>query len=64
MPSEGCSVTGVTTKPPSWSDGVGEDRQVAAPVMAFTVTNGRITQFEALLDPERLAELDLTLPDL
>jgi hypothetical protein len=34
------------------------------PVMAFTVTNGKITQFEALLDPDSLAELDLTLPDL
>ncbi len=33
-------------------------------VMAFTVTNGKITQIDALLDPERLAELDLTLPDV
>jgi RNA polymerase sigma-70 factor (ECF subfamily) len=32
-------------------------------VMAFTVTNGAITQIDALVDPERLAGLDLTLPD-
>jgi RNA polymerase sigma factor (sigma-70 family) len=31
-------------------------------VMAFTVTNGRITQIDALLDPERLARLDLSFP--
>jgi RNA polymerase sigma-70 factor (ECF subfamily) len=31
-------------------------------VMAFTVTNGRITQIDALLDPERLARLDLSIP--
>ncbi len=31
-------------------------------VMAFTVTNGKITQIDALADPERLAQLDLTLP--
>jgi RNA polymerase sigma-70 factor (ECF subfamily) len=31
-------------------------------VMAFTVTNGRIAQIDALLDPERLAQLNLTLP--
>jgi RNA polymerase sigma factor (sigma-70 family) len=31
-------------------------------VMAFTVTNGKITQIDALVDPERLAQLDLTLP--
>lgn len=30
-------------------------------VMAFTVTNGKITQIDALLDPERLAQLDLNL---
>jgi RNA polymerase sigma factor (sigma-70 family) len=30
-------------------------------VMAFTVTNGRITRIDALLDPERLARLDLTV---
>jgi RNA polymerase sigma-70 factor (ECF subfamily) len=30
-------------------------------VMAFTVTNGKITQIDALVDPERLARLDLTL---
>jgi RNA polymerase sigma-70 factor, ECF subfamily len=29
-------------------------------VMAFTVTNGKITQIDALVDPERLAQLDLT----
>jgi RNA polymerase sigma-70 factor (ECF subfamily) len=29
-------------------------------VMAFTVTNGRIARIDALLDPERLAQLDLT----
>ena len=32
-------------------------------VMAFTVTDGRITQIDALLDPERLAGLDLEPPD-
>ncbi|HWE33687.1 MAG TPA: RNA polymerase sigma factor SigJ [Solirubrobacteraceae bacterium] len=31
-------------------------------VMAFTVTNGRITQIDALADPERLAELDFVIP--
>jgi RNA polymerase sigma-70 factor (ECF subfamily) len=31
-------------------------------VMAFTITNGKITQIDALVDPERLAQLDLTLP--
>jgi RNA polymerase sigma-70 factor (ECF subfamily) len=31
-------------------------------VMAFTVTNGKISQIDALLDPERLAQLDLTIP--
>jgi hypothetical protein len=30
--------------------------------MAFTVTSGKITQIDALVDPERLAQLDLTLP--
>ena len=30
-------------------------------VMAFTVTNGRIAQIDALLDPERLTRLDLSL---
>jgi RNA polymerase sigma factor (sigma-70 family) len=30
-------------------------------VMAFTVTNGTITQIDALLDPERLGRLDLSL---
>jgi RNA polymerase sigma factor (sigma-70 family) len=33
-------------------------------VMAFTVTNGRITQIDALLDPARLARLDLTIPPI
>jgi RNA polymerase sigma factor (sigma-70 family) len=28
-------------------------------VMAFTVTNGRITRIDSLVDPERLAQLDL-----
>lgn len=28
-------------------------------VMAFTVANGKITQLAVLLDPERLAQLDL-----
>ncbi len=31
-------------------------------VIAFTVTNGKITQIDALLDPERLAQLDLSIP--
>jgi RNA polymerase sigma-70 factor (ECF subfamily) len=31
-------------------------------VMAFTVSNGRICQIDALLDPERLARLDLDIP--
>ena len=31
-------------------------------VMAFTVTNGKIVQIDALLDPERLAQLDLGMP--
>jgi RNA polymerase sigma-70 factor (ECF subfamily) len=30
-------------------------------VMAFTVTNGKITQIDSLIDPERLAQLDLTV---
>jgi hypothetical protein len=30
--------------------------------MAFTVTNGRIIHIDALLDPERLARLDLSIP--
>jgi hypothetical protein len=30
--------------------------------MAFTVRNGRIARIDALLDPERLAKLDLALP--
>jgi RNA polymerase sigma factor (sigma-70 family) len=33
-------------------------------VMAFTVTNGKIIQIDALLDPERLAQLDLSLPPI
>jgi hypothetical protein len=28
--------------------------------MAFTVTNGKITQIDALVDPDRLAQLDLS----
>ena len=31
-------------------------------VMAFTVTEGKIIQIDALVDPERLAQLDLRLP--
>lgn len=31
-------------------------------VMAFTVTDGRISQIDALADPERLAALDLAVP--
>jgi RNA polymerase sigma-70 factor (ECF subfamily) len=31
-------------------------------VMAFTVTNGKITQIDVLADPDRLAQLDLTFP--
>jgi len=31
-------------------------------VMAFTVTNGRITAIDALTDPERLQQLGLKLP--
>jgi RNA polymerase sigma-70 factor (ECF subfamily) len=33
-------------------------------VMAFTVSNGKITQIDALLDPERLARLDLSIPPI
>ena len=33
-------------------------------VMAFTVTNGQIVQIDALLDPERLAQLDLSFPPI
>jgi RNA polymerase sigma-70 factor (ECF subfamily) len=32
-------------------------------VMAFTVTDGKITQIDALVDPDRLAQLHLTFPD-
>src|SRR5918996_90827 len=32
-------------------------------VMAFAVTNGRVTAIDALVDPERLAQLDLSVPD-
>jgi RNA polymerase sigma-70 factor (ECF subfamily) len=32
-------------------------------VMAFTVTNAKITAIDALLDPERLAQLDLNILD-
>jgi RNA polymerase sigma-70 factor (ECF subfamily) len=31
-------------------------------VMAFTVTNGKIIQIDALVDPERLAQLDVPVP--
>jgi RNA polymerase sigma-70 factor (ECF subfamily) len=31
-------------------------------VMAFMITSGKITQIDALLDPERLAQLDLNWP--
>jgi RNA polymerase sigma-70 factor (ECF subfamily) len=31
-------------------------------VMGFTVTNGRIVRIQALIDPERLARLDLDIP--
>jgi hypothetical protein len=30
--------------------------------MAFQIANGRITAIDALTDPERLSELDLTVP--
>jgi RNA polymerase sigma-70 factor (ECF subfamily) len=33
-------------------------------VMAFTVSNGKITRIDALLDPERLARLDLSIPPI
>jgi RNA polymerase sigma-70 factor (ECF subfamily) len=33
-------------------------------VMAFTVTNAKIVQIDALLDPERLAQLDLSVPPI
>ena len=33
-------------------------------VMAFTTSNGRIIRIDALLDPERLAHLDLTIPTI
>jgi RNA polymerase sigma factor (sigma-70 family) len=33
-------------------------------VMAFTVTNGKIVQIDGLLDPERLAQLDLGFPPI
>jgi hypothetical protein len=31
-------------------------------VMACTVTNGKITAIDGLVDPERLAQLDLAVP--
>jgi hypothetical protein len=31
-------------------------------VMAFTITNGKITHIDALVDPERIAQLKLNLP--
>jgi RNA polymerase sigma-70 factor, ECF subfamily len=33
-------------------------------VMAFTVAKGKIAAIDALLDPERLGQLDLTIPRL
>jgi RNA polymerase sigma-70 factor, ECF subfamily len=33
-------------------------------VMAFTVANGKIIQIDALLDPERLRQLDLDIPPI
>ncbi|HEX4033736.1 MAG TPA: sigma-70 family RNA polymerase sigma factor [Solirubrobacteraceae bacterium] len=33
-------------------------------VMAFTVTNGKIAQIDALLDPTRLEQLDLSIPPI
>ncbi len=33
-------------------------------VMSFTVTNGRIAQIDVLLDPERLEQLDLSIPPI
>ena len=33
-------------------------------VMAFAVTNGKITRIDALVDPERLGQLNLTIPPL
>jgi RNA polymerase sigma factor (sigma-70 family) len=33
-------------------------------VMAFTVTNGKITRIDALADPERLGQLNLAIPPL
>ena len=38
------------------------DRVVS--VMAFTVTNGKIVQIDALIDPKRLAQLDLGFPPI
>ncbi len=32
-------------------------------VMAFTVTNGKIIEIDALVDPERLAQIEVTAPD-
>ena len=31
-------------------------------VMAFTVTNGKIARIDALLDPDRLEQLNLSIP--
>ena len=33
-------------------------------VMAFTVTNGKIAQIDALLDPDRLEQLNLSIPPI
>jgi hypothetical protein len=32
--------------------------------MAFTVTNGKITRIDGLIDPARLARLDLAIPPI
>jgi RNA polymerase sigma-70 factor (ECF subfamily) len=33
-------------------------------VMAFTTANGKIVQINALADPERLAQLELSIPPI
>lgn len=33
-------------------------------IMAFTVTNGRITEIDSLVDPERIAQLELHVPPI
>jgi hypothetical protein len=32
--------------------------------LTYLVTKGKIVQFDALLDPERLAQLDLSFPPI